>query len=115
MERATARLWREGTRWVIQIEIDGAHCTERDYADACHAIASILRQRGERATGLDEAECDACDEPLDLVTRSQCGADAFVRTCEHCGPRPIPALQGRAGPKGERRIGLCLPLTICVR
>jgi hypothetical protein len=92
MERATARLWCEGTRWVIQVEIDGAQYSERDYAsvaDACHAIASILRQRGERATDLDEAECDACDESLDLLTCSQCGADAFVRTCAHCGARPI--------------------------
>ena len=24
MERATARLWREGLRWVIQVDIDGA-------------------------------------------------------------------------------------------
>jgi hypothetical protein len=92
MERATARLWREGMRWVIQVEIDGAHYTERDYAsvaDACHAIAAILRQRGERATDLDEGECDACDEQLDLLTCSQCGADAFVRACAHGGPRPI--------------------------
>jgi hypothetical protein len=92
MERATARLWREGTRWVIQVEIDGAAYTERDYAsvaDASHAIASILRQRGERATDLDETECDACDEPLDLLTCSQCGADAFVRSCVHGGPRPV--------------------------
>jgi hypothetical protein len=97
MKRATARLWREGTRWVIQIDIDGVGYTERDYvsvADACHAIASILRQRGERATDLDEAECDSCDEPLDLLTCSQCGADAFVRTCEHGGPRPIRAVAG---------------------
>jgi hypothetical protein len=93
MERATARLWREGTRWIIQVDIDGAHYTERDYAsvaDACHAIASILRQRGDRATDLDEAECDACDEPLD----SQCGADAFVRSCEHGGARPIRLTDG---------------------
>jgi len=97
MERATARLWREGTRWVIQVEIDGAHYTERDYAsvaDACHAIASILRQRGERTTELDEVECGACDEPLDLLTCSQCGADAFVRTCAHGGPRPIRLVEG---------------------
>ena len=97
MERATARLWREGTRWVIQVEIDGAHYTERDYAtvaDASHAMASILRQRGERATDLDEAECDACDGPLDLLTCSQCGADAFVRTCGHGAARPIRPVEG---------------------
>ena len=97
MQRATARLWREGTRWVIQIDIDGARYTERDYAsvaDACHAIASILRQRGERATDLDEAECDACDEPLELLSCSQCGADAFVRSCDHGGPRSIWIVEG---------------------
>ena len=97
MERATARLWREGTGWVIQIDIDGVPYTERDYADlpnACHAIASILRQRGERATDLDEDECESCDEPLDLRTCSQCGVDAFVRTCEHGGPRPIREVEG---------------------
>ena len=97
MERATARLWREGTRWVIQVEIDGAPYTERDYAtvaDASHAIASILSQRGQRATDLDEAECDACEESLDLLTCSQCGADSFVRTCAHGGPRPIRVVEG---------------------
>jgi hypothetical protein len=70
---------------------------ERDYAsvaDASHAIASIFRQRGERVTDLDEAECDACDGPLDLLTCSQCGADAFVRTCEHGGARPIRLTDG---------------------
>lgn len=99
MERATARLWREGGQWVIQIDIDGAHYTERDYAsvaDACHAIASILRQRGERAADLDEAECDACDEPLDLLTCSQCGTDAFVQACGHGGPGPIRVVDGAA-------------------
>ena len=92
MERATARLWREGTRWVIQIDIDGVRYTERDYADiadASHAIASILRQRGERPMELDEKECESCDEPLELVTCSQCGTGAFVRTCDHGGPRRI--------------------------
>ena len=109
MEQATARLWREGTRWVIQIEIDGTTYTERDYPDianACHAIASILRQRGERATDLDESECDSCDEGLDLLTCSQCGADAFVRTCDHGGVRPIrmlkDALYCRTCRPGER-------------
>jgi hypothetical protein len=99
MERATARLWREGTRWVIEIEIDGAHYTERDYggiAEACHAIAQILRQHGERATDLDEEACAVCDEPLDLLTCSQCGVDAFVRTCEHGGPRPVRVVEGAA-------------------
>jgi hypothetical protein len=92
MERATARLWREGTRWIIQIDIDGARYTERDYddiANACHAIASILRQRGERPIDLDEDECEACDEPLDLLTCAQCGLDAFVRGCDHGEARPI--------------------------
>jgi hypothetical protein len=96
MERATARLWREGARWVIQIDIDGARYTERDYADiadACHAIAQILRQRGERPTDLDEDACELCDEPLDMLACSQCGVDAFVRTCEHGGPRPIRVLE----------------------
>jgi len=99
MARATARLWREGTRWIIQIDIDGARYTERDYdgiANACHAIASILRQRGERATNLDENECGSCDEPLDLVICTQCGADAFVRTCEHAADRPIRLVEGFA-------------------
>jgi hypothetical protein len=97
MNHATARLWREGTRWVIQIEIDRMPYTERDYSDiasACHALASMLRQHGERSEDLDESECDSCDEPLDLVTCSQCGADAFVRTCQHGGPRPIRVLDG---------------------
>jgi hypothetical protein len=86
MERATARLWRESTRWVIQIDIDGARYTERDYADieaACNAISQILRQHAERPKDLDETECDSCDEPLVLVTCSQCGVDAFLRTCKH--------------------------------
>jgi len=94
MERATARLWREGARWVIQIEIDGISYTERDYADivsASHAIAQILRQQGERSASLDEEACAQCDEPLDLMVCSQCGADAFVRTCQHdASSRPIP-------------------------
>jgi hypothetical protein len=74
MQRATARLWREGTRWVIQVEIDGAHYTERDYADiadACHAIAQILRQQGERRTDLDEDACELCDERLNMVACSR--------------------------------------------
>jgi hypothetical protein len=97
MERATARLWREGARWVIQIDIDGACSTERDYAhiaDACHAIAQILRQRGERRTDVDQDACELCEEPLDLQVCSQCGLDAFVRICEHGGPRPIRDLDG---------------------
>jgi len=96
MERATARVWREGARWVIQIDVDGARYTERDYADiadACHAIAQILRQRGERTMDLDEDACELCNEPLDLVTCSQCGVDAFVRTCAHGSPRPIRVLE----------------------
>jgi len=59
MERATARLWREGTRWIIQIDIDGARYTERDYvdiADACHAIAQILRQWGEAVSRTSVAD-----------------------------------------------------------
>jgi hypothetical protein len=97
MERGTARLWREGTRWVIQVDIDGARYTERDYAgiaDACHAIAQILRQCAERRTDLDEEACELCDEPLDMLACSQCGVDGFVRTCEHGGPRPIRDLEG---------------------
>lgn len=99
MERATARLWREGARWVVQIDIDGARYTERDYdalADACHAITSILRQRGERPTDLDEDECESCDEPLDLATCSECGVDAFVRRCKHAADRPIRLVEGFA-------------------
>jgi hypothetical protein len=96
MERATARVWREGARWVIQIDIDGAHYTERDYADigdACHAIAQILRQHGDRPTAVDEDACELCNEPLDLMSCSQCGVDAFVRSCAHGGPRPIRLLE----------------------
>jgi hypothetical protein len=29
MERATARVWLEGTRWVTQVEIDGVPCERR--------------------------------------------------------------------------------------
>jgi len=99
MERATARLWREGARWVIDVEIDGGHYTERDYADvasASHAIAQILRQHGERATDLDEEPCEVCEEPLALLTCSQCGVDAFVRGCEHSEARPIRVVEGAA-------------------
>ena len=100
MQRGTARLWREdGGRWAIQIEIDGAFYTERDYADAAsasHAIAEILRQHAERSGELDEDACQECEEPLDLMTCSQCGADAFVRTCEHGGSRPLRVLGGTA-------------------
>ena len=99
MDRGTARLWREAGRWVIQIEIDGVPYTERDYADnasASQAIAQILRQHAERSTDMDQDACEACDEPLDLMTCAQCGADAFVRTCEHGGPQPIRMLGGTA-------------------
>ena len=92
MQRGTAHLWKEAGRWVIAVEIDGVPYTERDYGDvasASQAIAQILRQRAERSPDLDQDGCEACDEPLDLMTCSQCGADAFVRTCEHDGPRPI--------------------------
>src|SRR5688572_23972790 len=97
MDRGTARLWREAGRWVIQIEIDGVAYTERGYADiasASQAIAQILRQHAERSTDMDQDACEVCDEPLDLMTCSQCGADAFVRTCAHGGPRPIRMLGG---------------------
>ena len=100
MQRGTARLWSEdGGRWAIQIEIDGAFYAERDYADAAsasHAIAQILRQHAERPSDLDDEICQECEEPLDLMTCSQCGADAFVRTCEHGGPRPVRVLEGAA-------------------
>jgi hypothetical protein len=99
MERATARLWKEAGRWVIQIEIDGVEYTERDYDDvasATQAIAQILRQRAERSLDLDQDECEQCDEPLDLMTCSQCGADAFVRTCAHDVAPTIRVLAGEA-------------------
>jgi len=83
MERATARVWREGARWVIQIDVDGNRYTERDYADiadACHAIAQILRQRGEQTMDLDEDACELCNESLDSVTCSQCAS------MPSCGP-----------------------------
>ena len=82
---------------MIQIEFDGVRYTERDYEDvasATQAIAQILRRRADRAEALDEDACDLCDEPLDLATCSQCGSDAFVRTCEHGGPRPIRIVEG---------------------
>jgi hypothetical protein len=99
MQRGTARLWKEAGRWVIQIEIDGVPSTERDYDDvasASQAIAQILRQRAERSVDLDEEVCEACEESLDVMVCSQCGADAFVRTCAHGGPRPIRILEGAA-------------------
>lgn len=100
MRRATARLWREGARWVVQIELDGVPYVERDYGDiasASHAIAQILRQQGERSVDLDEDACTECDQALDLMVCSQCGADAFVRTCDHDGsPRPIRIVEGFA-------------------
>ena len=93
MRNATARLWREGDRWAIDVEIDGVPYAERDYADvasATHAIAQILRQQAERSADLDQEECRQCDEPLDLVACSQCGIDAFIRTCSHdAETRPI--------------------------
>ena len=92
MDEATVRLWKEGARWAIEIEIDGVPYTERDYADAAsatHAIASILRQHAERATDLDQDACESCDAALDLLICSECGVSAFVRTCEHAGQRPI--------------------------
>jgi len=93
MQRGTARLWKEPQgRWAIQIEIDGAFYTERDYEDAAraaHAIAQILRQHADRGADLDEDDCEECGQPLDLLTCSQCGADGFALTCEHGGPHPI--------------------------
>jgi hypothetical protein len=83
----------------IQIEIDGAFYTERDYADAAsasHAIAQILRQRAERSMDLDEELCRECEEPLEIMTCSQCGADAFVRTSEDGGLRSIRRVEGAA-------------------
>ena len=41
MQRGTARLCREAERWVIQVEIDGAPYTERDYADVASASHAI--------------------------------------------------------------------------
>jgi hypothetical protein len=99
MQRGTARLWKEAGRWVIQVEIDGAPYTERDYADvasASHAIAQILRQRAERSVVLDQDACEECEEPQDLMVCSQCGADAFVRTCAHGAPPSIRIVDGAA-------------------
>jgi hypothetical protein len=97
MERATARLWKEAGRWVIQVDFDGIPYTERDYDDvasATQAIAQILRGRAERSSNLDEDACETCDEPLDFIACSQCGADGFVRSCEDGGPRPLRILDG---------------------
>jgi hypothetical protein len=97
MKQGTARLWKEAGRWVIRIELDGAFYCEREYADAptaTHAIASILRQRAERSDDLDQEACEDCEEPLDLMVCSQCGADGFVRTCGHGGPPPIRVTEG---------------------
>ena len=98
MKQGTAHLWSEpGGRWAIRIEIDGVFYTERDYVDAASAscaIAQILRQHAERATGTDEEACEECEDPLDLMVCSQCGADGFVRTCEHGGARPIRSVDG---------------------
>lgn len=99
MQEGTARLWKEGSRWAIQIEIDGRPYTERDNADvasATHAIASILRAHAERAADLDQDTCASCEAPLDLMICSQCGADAFVRTCAHGAPAPIRLAEGAA-------------------
>ena len=82
---------------MIQIDLDGVPYCERDYADvatAAQAMAAILRQRAERSDGLDQDECEVCDEPLDLMICSQCGADGFVRTCEHGDPPPIRIFEG---------------------
>jgi hypothetical protein len=46
-------------------------------------------QHAERSADLDEDACEEREEPLDLMTCSQCGADAFVRTCEQGGARPV--------------------------
>jgi hypothetical protein len=91
MQEGTARLWKEGARWAIEIEIDGVPYTERDYAD--DAIASILRQHAERAADLDQEACSACEAPLDLMVCSQYGASAFVRTCAHRETVPIRLLE----------------------
>jgi len=37
---------------------------------------------------------ELCEEPLDMLACSQCGVDAFVRTCEHGGARPIRPVEG---------------------
>jgi hypothetical protein len=106
MQRGSARLWKEAGRWLIDIEIDGCPYAERDYADAasaCQAIAQILRLHAERATDLDHEACEQCDAPLDLMTCSQCGVDAFVRTCEHGSPAPIRPLEGASFCRGCRR------------
>jgi hypothetical protein len=97
MERGTARLWREAERWVIQIEIDGLPYTERDYADvasATQAIAQILRQQAGRPEAPDQDACDACDAPLELLTCSECGIDAFVRRCGHGATPPLRTIEG---------------------
>jgi hypothetical protein len=99
MDEGTARLWKEGARWAIQIEIDGVPYTERDYADAAsaiHAIASILRAHAERVPDLDQEACASCDAPLELSICSQCGASAFVRTCGHGALPPIRLVDGSA-------------------
>jgi hypothetical protein len=97
MQRETARLWREGARWLIQLDIDGVPYTERDYADiasAAHAMTRILRQQAERLTDID-AECDTCEGPLDCGSCSQRRASGFVRTCPH-GTRPIRMIERAA-------------------
>jgi len=98
MRRATARLWREHAACVVQIDVDGAPYMEREYPDvaaATDAIRQILRQKGERSISLDENECEFCEEPLDLRLCSQCGVDAFVRTCQHEGAvLPIRTVEG---------------------
>jgi hypothetical protein len=68
MERGAAGIWKEsGGRWAIEVEIDDAFCTERDYADAAsasQAIAQILRQQANRSSPhLDEDPCGECAEP----------------------------------------------------
>ena len=91
-------MWKEaGGRWAIQIEIDGAFYTERDYSDAAsasHAIAQILRQHAERSAEMDEEACEECERSMDLLLCSQCGVDAFVRTCRHAGSARIRLTEG---------------------
>jgi hypothetical protein len=90
---------------VVQIELDGVPYCERDYDDvasATQAISQIFRQRAERSEDLDQDACDTCEEPLDLVVCSQCGADGFLRTCEHGCPPPIRMVDGAARSTAER-------------
>ena len=83
-----------GRTEVLNVEVALNRRDYPDIANACQAIALILRQHGERATDLDAGECESCDEPLDLVICSQCGVDAFGRSCDHGDPRPIRMIEG---------------------